>query len=187
MDKAALRREIAAQVAALPPDYCRAADTAICQAVLASPLCQNAERVFCYAGTSREIDTFPLLRALLANGKALALPLCVGPGLMEARLIRSLDELLPGKYGILAPGPQCPLVPPEKLRLALVPCCTGNAFGQRLGYGGGFYDRFLGSVRCPKILLCRERLVRQDIPLEPHDLLMDYLVTENGMVRVRRI
>ena len=72
-------------------------------------------------------------------------------------------------------------VPPEDLDLAIVPCCTGNARGQRLGYGGGYYDRYLPGTRCPTMLLCRHQLEREDIPLEPHDVRMDYFVTERGL------
>ena len=113
------------------------------------------------------------------------MPLCVAKGVMEARQIRSLENLVPGKYGILEPGPDCPLVAPEALDLALVPCSTGSRSGRRLGYGGGYYDRFLPRTTCPKALLCRGRLVREDIPTEDHDQLMDFLVTEEGLTSCR--
>ena len=56
---------------------------------------------------------------------------------------------------------------------------------ERLGYGGGYYDRFLPRTTCPKALLCRGRLVREDIPTEDHDQLMDFLVTEEGLTSCR--
>ena len=73
----------------------------------------------------------------------------------------------------------------EALDLALVPCSTGSRSGRRLGYGGGYYDRFLPRTTCPKALLCRGRLVREDIPTEDHDQLMDFLVTEEGLTSCR--
>ena len=136
MNKRDLRAEIARAVAALPPDYCRRADEAICRAVLASAEYRRAGTLFCYVGTDREIDTRPILAAALRDGKTLAVPLCVGRGIMEARRIGGLEELVPGKYGIPAPHPGCPLVEPGEIDLALIPCCTGNRRGQRLGYGG---------------------------------------------------
>ena len=140
MTKSELRALIARQVAALPPDYCREADGAICRHVLDWEVYRQAKAVFCYVGTDREIDTRPILRDALDRGKVLAVPLCVAKGVMEARQIRSLEDLVPGKYGILEPGPDCPLVAPEALDLALVPCSTGSRSGRRLGYGGGYYD-----------------------------------------------
>ena len=185
MTKSELRALIARQVAALPPDYCREADGAICRHVLDWEVYQQAKAVFCYVGTDREIDTRPILQDALDRGKVLAAPLCVARGAMEARQIRSLEDLVPGKYGILEPRPDCPLAAPEALDLALVPCSTGSRSGRRLGYGGGYYDRFLPRTTCPKALLCRGRLVREDIPTEDHDQLMDFLVTEEGLTSCR--
>lgn len=181
MTKQELRKQIAAEVKALSSEYCERADAAICAAVRGSELYKNANTIFCYIGTDREIDTKALLLAALSDGKRLALPLCVGKGIMEAREIRSLDDLVSGKFDIPAPGENCPLVMPEAFDLVIVPCSTGNYKGQRLGYGGGFYDRYLGKTNGPKVLLCRKELVKEDIPVEEHDLIMDYLVTEDGL------
>lgn len=181
MTKSEVRAQVAQRVKNLSPVYCREADEAICRHLLHSSLYQNAETVFCYMGAEREIDTSAIVRAALADGKRLALPLCTEKGIMEAREIRSLGELVSGKYGILAPMLSCPVVEPERLDLAIVPCCTGNARGQRLGYGGGYYDRYLPRTVCPKVLLCRGRLTEEEIPVEGHDLTMDYLITEAGI------
>lgn len=185
MTKKELRAEIAAEVAALSSDYCEKADAAICAAVWESALYQNARTMFCYIGTDREIDTKTLLLRALADGKRLALPLCTGKGIMEAREIRSLDDLVSGKFGIPAPGENCPVVEPELFDLVIVPCSTGNEKGQRLGYGGGFYDRYLGKTICPKVLLCRKALSKDNIPVEEHDLVMDYFVSEDGLVKCK--
>lgn len=183
MTKSELRAVIADEVKALPRDYCGTADAAICTAVAESTLYRTAQTIFCYIGTDREIDTKALLLRALADGKRLALPLCTGKGIMEARQIHSLEDLVSGKFGIPAPGSHCPIVSPEAFDLVIVPCSTGNEKGQRLGYGGGFYDRYLGKTHCPKVLLCRRQLVKPEIPVEEHDLVMDYLVTEDGLHR----
>ena len=182
MTKKELRAVIAAEVKALDSEYCQRADAAICRAVADSELYKNARTMFCYIGTDREIDTKALLKAALADGKRLALPLCVGKGIMEAREIRSLDDLVNGKYDIPAPAVTCPVIEPEEFDLVIVPCSTGNSKGQRLGYGGGFYDRYLSKTNCPKVLLCRKQLVKDEIPVEEHDLIMDHLATEDGIV-----
>lgn len=182
MTKKELRGIIAAEVAALDSTYCAKADAAICAAVWGSELYRNARTMFCYIGTDREIDTKALLLRVLADGKRLALPLCVGKGIMEAREIHSLDDLVSGKFGIPAPGEHCPIIAPEEFDLVIVPCSTGNEKGQRLGYGGGFYDRYLEKTHCPKVLLCRKALAKSEIPVEEHDLVMDYFTSEDGMV-----
>ena len=182
MTKQELRAVIAAEVKALDSEYCKTADAAICRAVQDSELYRKADTIFCYIGTDREIDTKALLNAALSDGKRLALPLCVGKGIMEAREIRSLDDLVNGKYDIPAPAVSCPVVEPGEFDLVIVPCSTGNGKGQRLGYGGGFYDRYLSRTNCPKVLLCRQKLVKDEIPVEEHDLIMDFLATENGLI-----
>ena len=181
MTKQELRKQIAEEVKALESEYCACADAAICENVRASKLYQDARTIFCYIGTEREIDTKALLNAALSDGKRLALPLCVGKGIMEGRQIRSLSDLVNGKFDIPAPSLECPVIEPEEFDLVIVPCSTGNEKGQRLGYGGGFYDRYLGKTKCPKILLCRRSLVKDDIPVEEHDLIMDFLATEDGL------
>ena len=119
----------------------------------------------------------------MRDGKTAAVPLCRGKGIMEVRRIDGVGDLVSGDYGILAPKLTCALVEPSDIDLALIPCCTGNEKGQRLGYGGGYYDRYLPQTRCPTMLLCRHRLLREDIPVEAHDVTVDYLVTEKGVVR----
>ena len=177
MNKRDLRAEIARAVAALPPDYCRRADDAICRAVLASAEYRRAGTLFCYVGTDREIDTRPILAAALRDGKTLAVPLCVGRGIMEARRIGGLEELIPGKYGIPAPHPGCPLVEPGEIDLALIPCCTGNRRGQRLGYGGGFYDRFLAEEpNHPTVALCYDFQMLDCLQTEEFDIPVDLVI-----------
>ena len=182
MTKSELRAKIAAEVKALSSEYCQSADAAICRAVTESELFKKARTVFCYIGTAREIDTKAILTAALADGKRLALPLCVGKGIMEGREIRSLADLVNGKFDIPAPREDCPVIEAEAFDLVIVPCSTGNGKGQRLGYGGGFYDRYLSRTSCPKVLLCRKALSKEEIPTEEHDLTMDYFVSEDGMV-----
>ena len=186
MTKQTIRTEVTARVKNLSPVYCKEADEAICRWILQSEPYQEAKTIFCYVGTEREIDTMALLRTALRDGKTLAVPLCLAErGRMEARRIEGLGDVVSGRYGILAPKLNCPVVPPEDLDLAIVPCCTGNARGQRLGYGGGYYDRYLPGTRCPTMLLCRHQLEREDIPTEEHDLQMDYFVTERGIVKCK--
>ena len=188
MTKQEIRMEMAARVKNLSPVYCREADEAICRWIVQWELYQGAEAVFCFVGTEREIDTMGLIHRMLADGKRVAVPLCTGQGVMEARQIEGMGDLVSGKYGILAPRLTCPPVGPEELDLALIPCCAASGDGRRLGYGGGYYDRYLPRTRprCPKALLCRRQLLREDFPTEPQDVSMDFLVTEKGLVSCGR-
>lgn len=181
--KAALRRALKQRISALDADYDAAAGARIVRQLLAHPAWAAADAVFCYVGRKGEIDTRPILRAALEAGKTLAVPLCTGPGGMQARAVRSLDVLAPtGPYGILEPPAGAPVVPPERLALCVLPCLAAAPDGTRLGYGGGYYDRFLplaGSA--VKIALCRAALLAPVLPREPHDVRADFVLTEDAL------
>ncbi|MCI9166423.1 MAG: 5-formyltetrahydrofolate cyclo-ligase, partial [Oscillospiraceae bacterium] len=100
--------------------------------------------------------------------------------------IEGMGDLVSGRYGILAPRLDCPRLEPEAIDLAVVPCCAAGNDGRRLGYGGGYYDRYLPRTRCPALVLCRGQLVREGLPVEAHDVPMDYLATEKGLTACQR-
>ena len=180
-EKQQLRRTIRAMERELPAKYKEESSRAICQHLIAMPAYQAAETVFCFVGMSREIDTTLILEDALQSGKRLAVPLCVGDGIMELRRITSLDQLVPGAYGILEPCADTPLIATDDVDFAVLPCVSCNHLGHRLGQGGGFYDRFLTHDRSSMVLLCREKLIRDEIPLEPHDYPIPWVLTERGL------
>lgn len=180
MEKQQLRKKIKQRLSVLSEEQREQSDAAISAAVLASSWWQQARTVFCYVSAAEEIDTYPLLKAALAQHKQLAVPLITGPGQMEARLLSSLAELHPDRYGIPAPPPHSPLLPAPEIELIIVP---GLAFARhsllRLGRGGGYYDRFLASCPARRLALAREvQLVDGDFPAAAHDLPMDVLISE---------
>ena len=95
--------------------------------------------------------------------------------------LTDLRQLIPGAYGILEPSADAPLVSLDEVDFAILPCLTCNHLGQRLGQGGGYYDRFLSHYRGGTVLLCREKLIREEIPLEPHDYPVPWVLTERGL------
>ena len=181
-EKKRLRRLLLEQMRALPPVYCRRADEAIYRHVVSLPAYQTARTICAYVGMDCEINTKPLIERMLADGKRVGVPLCVGKGVMEMREIGGLDELQAGTWGILEPPPEAPLLLPEEIDLGLIPCVSGNEAGQRLGYGGGFYDAYLAKAPFLRVLLCRKAMMTAPIPVEPHDAAMDVVVSEDGAV-----
>ena len=147
----------------LSPTYRERADRSIAAHLLAMPEYQEAQTVFCFVSTPREINTRPILEDILRSGKQLCVPLCVDKGVMETRLVTDLSQLRPD------------------IDFAVLPCTTCNHLGQRLGKGGGYYDRFLSHYRGGTVLLCREKLIREEIPLEPHDYPIPWVLTERGL------
>ena len=179
-EKRRLRQALKNRMNALSDEYCQEADQLIAERLFGLEEWREAEVVFCYVGTGREIDTSRIIDRRLAGGKRVGVPLCTGPGVMEVREIDGWDCLVPGRYGILEPKRECPLMEPEEIGLAVVPGLSFTADGVRLGYGGGYYDRYLPRVRGIKLALCREQCLSDSLPAEAHDLPMDLVLTEKS-------
>ena len=184
-EKKRLRGQLKERAAGLDGEYCRQADEAIFRQAVSLPEYIGSQVLFCYVGMEGEIDTRPLLLDALERGKQVCVPLCTAKGVMEARRIFGLGELERGSFGILEPGLDAPLVSPEKIGLALIPCLSCTRDGRRLGYGGGYYDRFLPQTKCFRAVLCRERMMEDALPAEDHDERMDAVVTEAGVYRIK--
>lgn len=182
-EKKELRKRCIERMNALPQDYCREADEKIFSEILALPEYRSARTVFCFVGMQAEIRTAVLIEEMLRAGKQVAVPRCAGKGIMHAHRIYSLAELSPGTMGILEPSAEAPVLAPDELDLILLPCVSASRAGARLGYGGGFYDRYLPKSPAFRAVLIRERMLSEEIPLERHDCPVDAVVTEEGVFR----
>ena len=187
-EKRILRKRLRALEQSLPADYRERSARAIVGALLSMEAYRKAECVCCFVGTGAEIDTYPLLRDALSHGKRLCVPLCMGRGVMDMRLVASLDDLSPGLMGIPEPSADAPTVAPSEIGLLVTPCLAADRRGRRLGRGGGYYDRFLSQYRGAAVLLCRERLLQNRIPVDAHDIPVRPVLSErgfydNGLVR----
>lgn len=180
-EKRRLRRTIQTLEAQLSPRYLESSGRAVAAHLLAMPAYRAAGTVFCFAGFGREINTRPILEDALASGKVLCVPLCTASGQMELRRLTALDQLAPGTFGIPAPPAHSAAAEIDEVDFAVLPCVTCDRAGRRLGRGGGYYDRFLSRYRGGAVLLCREKLLRQEIPVEPHDYPVPWVLTERGL------
>ena len=144
-EKAALRRELLRKRRQLPgrPEK----DRAIFQVITALPQYRQARRLYLYVSTGEEPDTRQLLLAALQAGKEVYAPRCLErPGEMAFLRVTGEEDLAPGKFGIYEPDPRrCPPAPEGEEGLCLVPGLAFDRSGFRLGYGKGYYDRFLAA------------------------------------------
>lgn len=182
-EKQTLRQMIRRQIAALSPEYLRDAGRQIAARLSECPEYQQAETVLGFVSMKTEVNMLPFLRQTLEDGKRLAVPLCTAPGCMEACLIHGMDDLRPGSYGILEPRPECPRLDPLKIDFAVVPCVACDRLGNRLGHGGGYYDRYLARYAGPAAIVCPEVLLQSSIPVEPLDRPASMVVTERRTYR----
>jgi 5-formyltetrahydrofolate cyclo-ligase len=143
---------------------------------------------FIYVAFRSEVETLPLIKRLLAAGRQVAVPLTrTSPPHLEGYLLGDPDrDLRPGSFGIPEPDPaRLPRVEPAAIEAVILPGAVFDRQGGRLGYGGGYYDRFLAEAPAAlRIGLAFELQVVAAVPLEPHDQLLDYLVTEEEVTRV---
>jgi 5-formyltetrahydrofolate cyclo-ligase len=182
-EKRALRKELRTLEKSLPADYRKRSDRAIVAALSSMDAYRDAESVCCFVGVGAEIDTRPFLQDALSKGKRLCVPRCEGRGVMRMRRIRSLGELSPGAMGIPEPPPDAEAVAPDAIGFLAVPCLACDRHGNRLGRGGGYYDRFLPERRGAAVLICREALLQDSVPMEGYDLRVPLVLSERGFYR----
>lgn len=145
---------------------------------------QEAEVIYLFASYNQEIDTYALIKDALQNGKSVALPKVEG-GDLCFYYIFDLADLAPGYQGIMEPcGTKKASPSVSKPSLMLLPGLAFSLSGERLGYGGGFYDRYLSNVPEGALITCAigySFQVLDKVPVEEHDQRVDYIVTPNGI------
>lgn len=181
--KDTIRRMALARRARLDPADRSARGAAIVDRLLDLPEVAEADPILAFASVRSEVPTDRLIGAVLASGRTLLLPYVADDGSLRAAPVTSLDDLRPGFAGIPEPRARLRLVPADPA-VIVVPGVAFDERGGRLGYGGGFYDRFLASAPpVPRIGVCFEAQVFPEIPIEPHDERVDIVVTEERVLR----
>jgi 5-formyltetrahydrofolate cyclo-ligase len=180
--KAQLRARCLAARRALAPAQVAAASAAMAERLQQLELYQVARLLHVYvASVDNEVETAGLIRQSLARGKEVAVPV-VRPGtrVLGHALIQDLDQLRPGRWGLFEPaaGHAQWLEDLDRIGLAVVPGLAFDRRGNRLGLGGGYYDRFMARVRAPKAGLIYGALLLDALPAEAHDVSMDFVITE---------
>ena len=177
--KTELRRSVRRRLAALSSQELRRSDQALFDAFLALPQVREAQTVFLFWGIpGREPETEELVRTLAAQGKRVGLPRMLPERGMEVRLFQPRRALIQAAFGLWEPAPDFPLVERESIDLTLVPAVCYDRQGYRLGFGGGYYDRWLAGYAGRTVGLCRDCVLQERVPLEPHDQAVELLLTE---------
>ena len=186
-DKKALRKRYLAARAALSAEEKQEIDRGITENVLQSALYRDAECIFCYVSTAEEIDTRVILDTALRDGKTVCVPLCGKGGSMSARRMTAFSDLKAGHYGILEPSDTAEEIAPVDIDLVLAPALSCDRSGFRLGYGGGYYDRFLAKSHAVCAALCASARLADALPHEAFDRCCDYIITEREVLHPHEI
>lgn len=186
--KKELRRSIGALRRAVPASARAVRDQAICERTVTLDAFTEAEVVAAYSAVRGEVDPRPLVERCWALGKTVVLPRvnrAAGTlGWYEHRADRPLVE---GAFGIGEPALDAPEIGADRIDLVLVPAIAYDERGHRLGQGMGFYDRALPQLtRATRIGLAFDFQLVAELPDDPHDQPVDYVVSDRHLLDVRR-
>lgn len=185
-DKRTLRRELKHRRDALADRAGRS--VAICNRVTTLPAYRLAKSLHCYMPIRSEVDTFPLLHDALACAKGVVVPIVRADmtELVHSRIVSlAAEDLEPGAFGTIQPR-ALQLVNINTCDLIIVPLLAFDRSRYRLGYGKGFYDRLLATSPAATIGVAFAAQEVDRLPREPHDLPLDWIVTEDEVVTIRQ-
>ncbi len=146
---------------------------------------RDARTVLCYVSTDIEVDTREFINALLKMGKRVAVPRCEGErSQMNFYYINSLDELSAGSFGVDEPNPQKNVMLTEASdSVCIVPAFMFDKSGYRLGYGKGYYDRYLSRYNGSTIGICYGENLQNELHHGKFDRAVDLVVTDREIIR----
>ena len=175
MDKRELRRKIREQKRAMTPEEIESASEKLKELFLATDQYRRAKTVYGYLPYNQEVRTVPILEQALADGKQVAVPKVYGDE-MRFIYLNDLTRVAVSDFGIPEPVEDGP-VADDPTALVLMPGLAFDKEGHRIGYGGGFYDKFLAEEpEHPTIALCYTFQVVNELPTEEFDIPVDQVL-----------
>jgi len=185
VDKKDIRADVLRRREALRRGEWASLSDIICDTMRSLTVVSGAGLVMGYVPFRNEVDVLPLLRSLLQRGARIVLPkVRKAERRIDACLVDDLEDLERGAYGILEPRSEL-RVDPREIDLVIVPGVAYDESRNRLGYGGGYYDRFLAalSARAVSVAPAFELQVVPQLPRDVHDRRVDIIVTEKRVIR----
>lgn len=186
--KKQMRRDVKEKRQSMPAELKAFFDKKICNKLLNLWAVRETETFLCYVSTAIEVDTKMFINSLLASGKRVAVPRCVeGKSEMNFFFINSLDELLPGAFGVLEPvADEKNLLTETENTICIVPAFMFDKNGFRLGYGKGYYDRYLSRYKGSTIGICYDENITDELFHGKYDRAVDLVLTEKQIITVEK-
>lgn len=185
LEKQRLREERLTAREALSEQERSVFDDRITQKLLATSEYAEATTVLTYVSVSSEVSTRMFIECALRDGKTVVAPRCLPGHCLEFVAITSLDQLIAAPFGLLEPPKELPALTEEQMdaSICIVPALLVDTKGYRLGYGAGFYDRFLSTYPGKKICLAyQQNLSRTMLPHTAFDVAVDLVITESDVL-----
>ena len=185
LEKQRLREErLAARETLSEQERC-VLDDCITQKLLASPEYSEAATVLTYVSVSSEVSTRMFIECALRDEKTVAAPRCLPGHRLEFVAITSLEQLVAAPFNLLEPAKDLPALTESQMNnaICIVPALLVDTKGYRLGYGAGFYDRFLSTYSGKKICLAyQQNLSKTELPHTAFDVAVDMVITESDIL-----
>lgn len=160
-------------------------DANVCRNLISTNAFERAEQVLLYSATPIEIETTEIFEAALNSGKKVLFPRCQEKGRMSFYYVDDLSHLRSSAFNIREPISSAPEYKSSNADICIVPALAYDIEGYRMGYGGGFYDRFLSSFRGTCIGICYADNIEKKLPRGRFDVRVDILITDEGLFRLR--
>ena len=170
--KKTLRKELISRRKAMDTSIRKAADKSILAQL--KPLIDAADSVLTYVSTEIEVDTQSVLEYCFETGKRVAVPVS-GDSELFFYEIKGFSDLALGRFSIMEPVCRDAVFTGDEKSLCIVPALCADGDGLRLGYGKGYYDRFLSSFSGRSVIVCYSDF-RMQVPSEPHDVRADMTI-----------
>ncbi len=185
LEKQRLREErLAARETLSEQERC-ALDERITQKLLVTSEYSEATTVLTYVSVSSEVSTRMFIECALRDGKTVAVPRCLPGHRLEFVAIASVEQLVAAPFNLLEPAKELPALTEDQKNnsICIVPALLVDTKGYRLGYGAGFYDRFLSTYPGKKICLAyQQNLSREMLPHTAFDVAVDMVITESNVL-----
>lgn len=184
-NKKALREAILALRKNQPKEDKFKSDKKIISTLTDLEIYKKAKTIFVYVSVNEEVNTRRFIEEALGLGKIIAVPKTYkGSKEMKAVIINSLEDLGPARFNLLEPKDDSKILEKEEIDLIVVPGAVFDFNLNRIGYGGGYYDRFLKDIEFKnnKVALAYDFQVLDKIEVESHDMKMDLVITEKRIL-----
>ena len=173
----------------LDPNYKKKLDKKISKIFLDSCLYKDASTIFCYVSTPIEVDTKIIIEKALSDGKTVAVPRCIkNTRFMEFIPIKSYNDLEKGTFGVLEPK-KCFTegIKGDENTVSLIPALMYDSKGYRLGYGGGYYDRFLSRFKGKSVGIIYSQNITKKLLKGRYDVPVSYIISQSSLRKISQI
>lgn len=186
MDKSLFRKKILKERSKISKEDRLSMGNKIIDRFKSTDFYKNSQTIMIYISFGTEIHNHEFIKDALAEGKRILVPVTFhSPRMMKPSEIKSFDELEPGYYNILSPKEEyIRYVDKSQIDLIIVPGAVFDKKGYRIGYGGGYYDRFLADLKAPKLSFAFEMQLTDEVPKEDFDVPVEYIITEERFIEI---